>query len=400
MLIWRGALPRTGGTVCINIAEYMLKLNDVDYKPVKLNDVFSNSKLTLPPERYGETLIGSGEGFYSDALASEPFHTIFVARDIRDTFASWLKVTNLKFEDSLGSLEGWIQMNLKFLALPPERCLQLHYEEDVLELPNACKKIARFLGLEISDADITNICETFSKQAVGKHIDAEANKFFSAIELLEGNGNDNRQIVISSRGKSKTINIPKRMCSILGSGEQISGELPNFGSFKLQRNFDGTYHLQINTIFLKKSQADAFNQGHITNPSSWNVFFSAEQQELINREILRVLKTLSFLPTKVIMIVLSNNDAFKSLEIFRPNPDLNHALQHLTAGRLPEAEAYCEIVLQTDPNQPVAIHWLGLISIKTGDLNKAVELISKALAIKPDYVEAQGNLNNVLKALG
>ena len=99
----------------------------------------------------------------------------------------------------------------------------------------------------------------------------------------------------------------------------------------------------------------------------------------------------------------------KPVQSAKPSPEqqaptiqqsLDLAVQHHTAGRLPEAEAYCEIVLQTDPNQPVAIHWLGLISVKTGDLNKAVELISKALAINPDYVEAQGNLNNVLKALG
>ncbi len=38
------------------------------------------------------------------------------------------------------------------------------------------------------------------------------------------------------------------------------------------------------------------------------------------------------------------------------------AVQHHTAGRLPEAESIYQQILQADPNQPVALHLLGVIA--------------------------------------
>ena len=39
-------------------------------------------------------------------------------------------------------------------------------------------------------------------------------------------------------------------------------------------------------------------------------------------------------------------------------------MQHLTAGRLPEAEGIFQQILQIDPDQPVAMHLLGVIAMK------------------------------------
>jgi Flp pilus assembly protein TadD len=38
------------------------------------------------------------------------------------------------------------------------------------------------------------------------------------------------------------------------------------------------------------------------------------------------------------------------------------AVQHHNEGRLPEAESILQQILQVDPNQPVALHLLGVIS--------------------------------------
>ena len=47
-------------------------------------------------------------------------------------------------------------------------------------------------------------------------------------------------------------------------------------------------------------------------------------------------------------------------------PDLQEsidlAVQHHNAGRLPEAESIYQQILQADPNQPVALHLLGVIA--------------------------------------
>ena len=75
-------------------------------------------------------------------------------------------------------------------------------------------------------------------------------------------------------------------------------------------------------------------------------------------------------------------------------------MQHHTQGRLPEAEGIYQQILQADPNQPVALHLLGVVAHQVGKNDIAVDLISRALAIKPDYAEAHSNLGNALEDLG
>ena len=79
---------------------------------------------------------------------------------------------------------------------------------------------------------------------------------------------------------------------------------------------------------------------------------------------------------------------------------LDLALQHHTAGRLSDAETIYQQILQTDPDQPIALHLLGVIAHQVGKNDKAVDLITRALAIKPDFAEAHSNLSNALRALG
>jgi Flp pilus assembly protein TadD len=76
------------------------------------------------------------------------------------------------------------------------------------------------------------------------------------------------------------------------------------------------------------------------------------------------------------------------------------AVEHHSAGRLPEARRVCEEILQTDPNRPVVLHLLGLIAHQMGNHGDSVDLITKALALRPDYVEAHGNLGLALQGLG
>jgi Tfp pilus assembly protein PilF len=79
---------------------------------------------------------------------------------------------------------------------------------------------------------------------------------------------------------------------------------------------------------------------------------------------------------------------------------LDLAAEHHNAGRLPEAESLYRQVLRDDPDQPVALHLLGLIAHQRGDNDGAVELIIKSLALKPDYASAQNNLGQVRQAQG
>jgi Tfp pilus assembly protein PilF len=76
------------------------------------------------------------------------------------------------------------------------------------------------------------------------------------------------------------------------------------------------------------------------------------------------------------------------------------AVQHQETGDLPKAESIYRQILQTAPNNPDALHLLGMIAHQVGKNENAFDLVSKALAIKPNFAEAHCNLGIVLKALG
>jgi protein O-GlcNAc transferase len=114
--------------------------------------------------------------------------------------------------------------------------------------------------------------------------------------------------------------------------------------------------------------------------------------------------------------------------------DINRALALHQAGRLNEAEALYRQILQTDPEQPDALHLLGIIALQSGHNDKAVGYLGKAVkyhpqvpdyhynlglalaglgkpveaahhfrqatALKPDFAEAHNNLGNALKEQG
>ncbi len=75
------------------------------------------------------------------------------------------------------------------------------------------------------------------------------------------------------------------------------------------------------------------------------------------------------------------------------------ALEHYQAGRAPQAGAIFQQILQVEPNHPDALHFLGVIAIQSGNKDVAVELISKAISIKPTSL-MHYNLGLVLRAQG
>ena len=80
--------------------------------------------------------------------------------------------------------------------------------------------------------------------------------------------------------------------------------------------------------------------------------------------------------------------------------DLQVALGHHQAGRLPQAEALYRQILQAEPDHHDALHLLGVIAHQAEQNELAVELIGKALSIKPDYAEAHSNMGSALQGQG
>lgn len=69
-------------------------------------------------------------------------------------------------------------------------------------------------------------------------------------------------------------------------------------------------------------------------------------------------------------------------------------------GRLDEAEAVYQKALMGEPNNPEALHGLGVLMIQWGQPDQAVPLISKALASRPDFPLALSHLGCAHQALG
>jgi len=79
---------------------------------------------------------------------------------------------------------------------------------------------------------------------------------------------------------------------------------------------------------------------------------------------------------------------------------LKVAMQHHQSGRLQQADAIYQQILQVEPNNPDALHLLGLLAREAGEIELAIELIGKAITVKPSApmfynlgITLQGNGN-------
>ncbi len=79
---------------------------------------------------------------------------------------------------------------------------------------------------------------------------------------------------------------------------------------------------------------------------------------------------------------------------------LARAMSHHQAGELREAAAIYGEILEAEPSNPVALHFLGLIALQRRRHGAAVDLIGKAVAHKPEYAEAHANLGTALMGEG
>jgi predicted TPR repeat methyltransferase len=69
-------------------------------------------------------------------------------------------------------------------------------------------------------------------------------------------------------------------------------------------------------------------------------------------------------------------------------------------GWLAPAEEIYREVLRLVPNEPNALHYLGVLRHQAGESDASVELIRAAIAARPDWFDAYNNLGNVLKETG
>ncbi|MFZ4791775.1 MAG: tetratricopeptide repeat protein [Candidatus Competibacteraceae bacterium] len=78
---------------------------------------------------------------------------------------------------------------------------------------------------------------------------------------------------------------------------------------------------------------------------------------------------------------------------------LQQAIHAQQRGQLTEAETLYRQVLQRNPQQVEALHFLGVLAAQRDQHEPAADLIRRALELNPQYADAWNNLGNVLTAL-
>jgi len=76
------------------------------------------------------------------------------------------------------------------------------------------------------------------------------------------------------------------------------------------------------------------------------------------------------------------------------------AVQHYQAGSLPQAEQLCAQILQEDSGHVGGLFLLGIIDRQVGRYDLAIEHLTRAVRLKPDFTEAHNSLGNALRAQG
>ena len=76
------------------------------------------------------------------------------------------------------------------------------------------------------------------------------------------------------------------------------------------------------------------------------------------------------------------------------------ALEHHRAGRLAEAERGYRDILEREPRHADSLNSLGVIALQTGNLDSALALVQRAVALRPDAALCRNNLGQILERLG
>jgi tetratricopeptide (TPR) repeat protein len=79
---------------------------------------------------------------------------------------------------------------------------------------------------------------------------------------------------------------------------------------------------------------------------------------------------------------------------------LTQAEQYRAAGRLVEGEAFCRRALEAQPNEPNALHMLGIIAHQSGKLGEAIGHIKRAIKAAPNVALFQANLGEMCRLAG
>ena len=78
---------------------------------------------------------------------------------------------------------------------------------------------------------------------------------------------------------------------------------------------------------------------------------------------------------------------------------LETARQHWRTGQYDQAQAACDQVLRQEPNNPAALHILGMVLHRSGQSTQGLELVNRSIQLTSNVPEFHSNRGNILAAL-
>ncbi len=79
---------------------------------------------------------------------------------------------------------------------------------------------------------------------------------------------------------------------------------------------------------------------------------------------------------------------------------IEQVIEKYNSGEFKEAEEICKEIINTQPQNIEALHFLGLINFQNKNYNEAIEYIERALKINPYFADAYNNLGIIYYNLG
>jgi hypothetical protein len=299
MIIWRGAIPRSGGTVSEKVARFLLDRNgiayqEIDYRQIqklqRLSEAGSLSDAAAESFRK-QTYCGAHDIFFSSVMRRNFFRVLFVRRNFLDCLASYQRLGKTTFETLPPRVKTWAQVVVNMEQLPDETCLKLSYENDVLNIPRLTRRIADFLDLPCDDETIELADQKFNRASLRKatHIGAESvREELRSMHVAEDQPKM-RICIADKSGESECYTLPMSILtdkSMLVARQAKPGQaigvlevnLPNSGLVRLARNQAPEYRIVLNN----------FGEEHISSldahRSPAEAYLTEEQRTLL-REI-------------------------------------------------------------------------------------------------------------------
>jgi len=191
--------------------------------------------------------------------------------------------------------------------------------------------------------------------------------------------------VISLRGNCHAGRVGASILNNLGLAELIAETLEDYLSITIVLSRDiqrlSTYHAGLRELLVSSVLCDAARF-----VDSFEDMFRTVWQKYNHSNQATFSQTNLRKPT---IVALYENE-------FELENRCNEAAQLVVLGKLKEAEACYEALLADFNGYPRALHALGVVRYRIGNIENGLELVRNALVLKPDYIEALQSLGKML----